>query len=150
MLAATCRSGAVCARAFRMGRLEGAGSKKSGGRAVSASGVIRRRRPTTDSAFPAAGKENDMDDLSVRRPLQEGFAAVLPETLEEAERLAASIERAVQRETDSGVADLTVEVCPEGIRLRGRCETYYTKQLAQHAAMQVRREDHLINCIEVA
>ena len=91
-----------------------------------------------------------MDDLSIGRPLQEGFAAVLPETLEEAERLAASIERAVQRETDSGVADLTVEVCPEGIRLRGRCETYYTKQLAQHAAMQVRREDHLINCIEVA
>ena len=91
-----------------------------------------------------------MDDLRVRRAVLEDLAELLPETLEEAERLAASIERAVQRETDCGVADLTVEVGPEGIRLRGRCETYYTKQLAQHAAMQVRSEDQLINCIEVA
>jgi GGDEF domain-containing protein len=91
-----------------------------------------------------------MESLRVRRTGRDGFAEVLPETLEEAERLAASIERAVQRETDCGVADLTVEVGPEGIRLRGRCETYYTKQLAQHAAMQVRSEDQLINCIEVA
>ena len=91
-----------------------------------------------------------MDDLGVRQAVRDGLAEVLPETLEEAERLAASIERAVQRETDCGVADLTVEVGPEGIRLRGRCGTYYTKQLAQHAAMQVRGEEQLINCIEVA
>ena len=53
-----------------------------------------------------------MEDLRVRRTVRDGLAEVLPETLEEAERLVASIERAVQRETDCGVADLTVEVGP--------------------------------------
>ena len=50
-----------------------------------------------DSAFPAAVKEKDMDDLKVRRAMRKSLAEVLPETLEEAERLVASIERAVQR-----------------------------------------------------
>lgn len=81
---------------------------------------------------------------------QDGFAGVLPETLEEAEELAASIERAVQLETGRAVADLTVEVGPQGVRLKGRCESYYTKQLAQHAAMQFRGGDRLVNSIEVS
>ena len=73
-----------------------------------------------------------------------------PETLEEAEELAASIEKAVQMETGRGVADLSVEVSPQGIHLRGRCTTYYTKQLAQHAAMNIPGGDRLINSIEVS
>ncbi|MBN1394524.1 MAG: BON domain-containing protein [Pirellulales bacterium] len=75
---------------------------------------------------------------------------VLPETLEEAEELAASIERAVQRETGRAVAGLTVEVGPLGVRLKGRCDTYYTKQLAQHAAMSIPGGDRLVNNIEVS
>jgi hypothetical protein len=80
----------------------------------------------------------------------QGLADVLPETLEEAEELAASIERAVQNETGRAVADLTVEVGPQGVRLKGRCGTYYTKQLAQHAAMQIPGGDRLVNSIEVS
>ena len=78
------------------------------------------------------------------------LADVLPETLEEAEELASSIERAVQRETGRAVADLTVEVGPQGVRLKGRCETYYTKQLAQHAAMGMPGGERLVNSIEVS
>lgn len=78
------------------------------------------------------------------------LGAGLPETLEEAEQLAASIERAVQRETGRGVRNLTVEVSREGILLKGRCTTYYCKQLAQHAAMSVRGGDRLTNRIEVS
>lgn len=78
------------------------------------------------------------------------FVGVLPETLEEAEQLATSIERAVQLETGRAVADLTVEVGPQGVRLKGRCDSYYTKQLAQHAAMQFRGGDRLVNSIEVS
>jgi len=78
------------------------------------------------------------------------FSGVLPETLEEAEELAASIERAVQHETAHGVHDLTVEVSPQGILLRGHCETYYCKQLAQHAAMSMPGGDRLVNSIEVS
>jgi len=91
-----------------------------------------------------------MEDLTLRVRMRPSFADVLPETLEEAEELAASIEQAVHRETGRGVDDLTVEVSPQGILLRGRCTTYYTKQLAQHAAMGVPGGDRLINSIEVS
>ncbi|NLF09299.1 MAG: BON domain-containing protein, partial [Pirellulaceae bacterium] len=53
-------------------------------------------------------------------------------------------------ETGRAVADLTVEVGPQGVRLKGRCDSYYTKQLAQHAAMQFRGGDRLVNSIEVS
>ena len=74
----------------------------------------------------------------------------LPETLPEAERLAASIERAVWRETGGGVRNLRVEVNREGVLLTGRCNTYYTKQKAQHAAMAFPGGGELTNRIEVA
>jgi osmotically-inducible protein OsmY len=100
---------------------------------------------------PAIVKEEPMDDLSTdaRRALRP-VGAGLPETLEEAEELAASIERAVQRETGRRIRNLTVEVNRDGVRLRGHCTTYYCKQLAQHAAMAVSGGDRLTNSIEVA
>jgi osmotically-inducible protein OsmY len=92
-----------------------------------------------------------MDDRLTTAFAEPGpFDAVLPATLAEAERLAASIERAVQQETGRGVRDLRVEVGEEGVLLRGRCETFYCKQLAQHAAMGIPGSDPLTNAIEVA
>lgn len=91
-----------------------------------------------------------MEEFALRTDLRPSLADVLPETLEEAEELAASIERAVQRETGRGVDDLMVEVSPQGILLRGRCTTYYTKQLAQQAAMCMPGGDRLTNRIEVS
>lgn len=91
-----------------------------------------------------------MEDLILRTRARRDFVGVLPETLEEAEELANSIEEAVHRETGHAVADLTVEVHPQGILLKGRCSTYYTKQLAQHAAMNIPGGDRLTNCIEVS
>ncbi len=74
----------------------------------------------------------------------------LPETLAEAELLVASIERAVQEETGRGVRDLCVELRKEGVLLRGHCSSYYTKQLAQHAAMTIPGGDAVTNEIEVS
>lgn len=73
----------------------------------------------------------------------------LPDTLAEAERLAASIERAVSRETCGGVRNLRVEVSDHGILLTGRCNSFYTKQKAQHAAMGLSGSGELTNGIEV-
>ncbi len=73
----------------------------------------------------------------------------LPETLAEAEQLAASIERAVSRETSGGVRNLRVEVSVQGIRLTGCCHSFYTKQKAQHAAMGLSGTEELTNGIEV-
>ncbi len=85
---------------------------------------------------PAAGRL-----LGERHPL--------PESVAEAERLAASIERAVSRETCGGVRNLRVEVGYHGIRLSGRCNSFYTKQKAQHAAMELSGTEELTNGIEV-
>jgi hypothetical protein len=90
-----------------------------------------------------------MEELKLRPLPRWTLADTIPETLEEADRLAASIEKAVQRETDYGVAGLCVDIGPHGVRLRGRCDSFYTKQLAQHAAMRIPGGDRLINSIEV-
>ena len=74
----------------------------------------------------------------------------LPETVAEAEKLVASIERAVRRETSGGVRNLCVEINRQGVLLKGRCRTYYCKQLAQTAAMGVSAGDRLTNQIEVS
>jgi len=78
------------------------------------------------------------------------FDDVLPETQFETARLAMSIERAVMRETGYGIRDLAVEINDEGILLRGHCDTFYCKQLAQHAAMAMPGGERLTNAIEVA
>jgi hypothetical protein len=106
--------------------------------------------PVYGDNHPAINEETAMEDLRLRASMRRTLARVLPETLEEAEELATSIEQAVQRETGRGVNDLTVEVSPQGILLRGRCTTYYTKQLAQHAAMSMPGGERLTNSIEVA
>jgi hypothetical protein len=92
-----------------------------------------------------------MEDLIRHKPLTfRKRRDYLPETLEEAEALAASIERAVQEETGHGVRDLHVTVEEDGVVLRGRCESFYCKQLAQHAAMVRAHGEQLINGIEVS
>ena len=95
-----------------------------------------------------------MEDLSTEvRFASPAVGAELPETLaeeKEEEELAASIERAVQRETGHGVRNLSVEVSRDGVLLKGRCSTYYCKQLAQHAAMGMPGGDRVTNSIEVS
>ena len=77
------------------------------------------------------------------------IAEVLPETLIEAEKLAARVEAPCSRRPGRGVQGLCVEIRPDGVLLRGRCTTYYCKQLAQHAAMAVSGSEQLCNQIEV-
>jgi hypothetical protein len=77
------------------------------------------------------------------------FRDYLPETLEEAEELAASIERAVQQETGHGVRNLSVVVDNDSVVLKGRCDSYYCKQLAQHVAMCLAHGERLVNGIVV-
>jgi osmotically-inducible protein OsmY len=92
-----------------------------------------------------------MEDLSTEdRVGSPEISRGLSQTTAEAERLAASIRRAVRRETGHRVRDLCVEVNRDGVLLRGQCTTYYCKQLAQHAAMSVPGGDRLTNSIEVA
>jgi hypothetical protein len=43
-----------------------------------------------------------------------------------------------------------VHVAADTVLLEGQCATYYTKQIAQHAAMGVLENEHLENAIVVA
>jgi hypothetical protein len=87
---------------------------------------------------------------SMAELVTEKFRDCLPETLEEAEELAASIERAVQQETGYGVSELNVTVEDHTVVLKGRCQSFYCKQIAQHVAMNLSRTEHLVNGIEVS
>jgi hypothetical protein len=67
----------------------------------------------------------------------------------ESKRLAADIERAIRVRTGRTVHGLRVKVTKKGIVLSGNCASYYTKQLAQHAAMTLLVNEKLQNEIEV-
>jgi osmotically-inducible protein OsmY len=67
----------------------------------------------------------------------------------EAKRLAADIERAIRVRTGRTIRGLSVTVTKRSIVLSGNCSTYYSKQLAQHAAMTLLADEKLVNDIEV-
>ena len=90
--------------------------------------------------------EDTSQEVRMTRPMPK---EPLRETLEEAEYLAAAVERAVHEGTARRIRDLSVEINEDGVLLRGRCGTYYCKQLAQHAAMTKVAGDRLTNSIEV-
>jgi hypothetical protein len=70
--------------------------------------------------------------------------------LEEERRLLARIKRAIRRKTNGGVSALSVVKEEESLLLRGRCASFYCKQVAQHAALDFLDGEQLINQIEVA
>ena len=67
----------------------------------------------------------------------------------EAECLTAKIEQIVWHATAAGVKGLGVEICDGDVILTGRCRTYYTKQIAQHAAMEAVAGWNVVNRIVV-
>lgn len=88
---------------------------------------------------------------ALRRP---SSTPVLPESEHASDesrgdRLATRIARVVRRRTAGSVQNLRVEVRRDGVFLDGECDTFYTKQLAQQAAMDLADEKPLMNRIEV-
>jgi len=63
--------------------------------------------------------------------------------------LAVAIRQRIESRLGGRVRDLAIRVRDETIVLEGRCATYYTKQLAQHAALGVLEEEQLENAIIV-
>ena len=68
---------------------------------------------------------------------------------DEGPSIARDIEQAIRHLTRGGVDDLKICVTEDGVCLRGRCATYYCKQLAQEAAMKAANSTRLSNEIEV-
>ena len=68
----------------------------------------------------------------------------------EMEELLSKIKRLIRRETNLGVQEMRVTLENGKVVLSGHCRTFYTKQLAQQAAMKVIETDELVNDIRVA
>lgn len=79
----------------------------------------------------------------------EAESATNPAPVVDVQGWVARIRRAVRRETRGGVNQLKVEIDTRGVHLRGRCQSFYCKQLAQQAAMRLAGETPLDNQIEV-
>ncbi len=70
---------------------------------------------------------------------------------ERAVRKLASIRRAILRQTNGGIQDLEVDLQSSAVRLRGRCSSFYCKQVAQQSAMLLMVDgEQLVNAIEVS
>jgi len=60
------------------------------------------------------------------------------------------IKRVIRRSTSGGIRALTVELETGAVRLRGQCNSFYCKQMAQQAAMSFLPGETIVNEIEVA
>jgi hypothetical protein len=65
------------------------------------------------------------------------------------EGLSQTIYLAIWRRTSGRIHDLRVRWKPDRVVLGGHCSTYYCKQLATHAALELTSDAVLVNDIEV-
>ena len=66
-----------------------------------------------------------------------------------AEQLAGRILERIESRLPCRIRHLTVYATENAVVLAGECSTYYTKQIAQHAAMGALEYERLINNIDV-
>ena len=64
-------------------------------------------------------------------------------------QLATAIRQRIETRLPGRLRGLVVRVSGDTVVLEGQCATYYTKQLAQHAALGVLDDEHLENSIVV-
>lgn len=76
-------------------------------------------------------------------------AADVDPCAEQRRHLAVAIRQRIESRLGGRVRDLAIRVRGATIILEGRCATFYTKQLAQHAALGVLNDEQLENAIVV-
>jgi osmotically-inducible protein OsmY len=90
---------------------------------------------------PEGSRPDDMPEVALER--MAGHQRRDPAELSE------TIKQRICARTSERVRDLEV-ICESGhVVIRGRCATFYTKQLAQHAAMGVIEDETVVNEISV-
>jgi hypothetical protein len=82
-----------------------------------------------------------------------GFSVAHPVATDHASerqrQLAVAIRQRIESRLGGRVHELAIRIRGNTIVLEGRCATFYTKQLAQHAALGVLEEEQLENAITV-
>ena len=113
---------------------------------------LRSAGRTLKAASSAAAV--DAERISeVTPPTAKSFTKVPIEASERSERarqLAITIRQRIETRLPGRVRDLVVTLDDNTVVLKGRCATYYTKQLAQHAALGILDDEQLENLIVVS
>jgi hypothetical protein len=65
-------------------------------------------------------------------------------------QLAIAIRQRIESRLPGRIRALSVRILERTVVLEGQCATYYTKQLAQHAALGILEDEKLENAIEVS
>ena len=123
---------------------------------------MRRAQPKrsinlSTAAFAAELEEDVVDRARVLGSLDVEIlsgGAPRDEALSDLERaritlLENNIRRRIESRLPGRVRQLKVRATGTRIVLEGQCSTYYTKQLAQHAALGILEDEQLTNAIEV-
>lgn len=89
----------------------------------------------------------NISGMAVSKPVVDGVGS--EDSAEAEHRRLVRIKRAIRRKTSGGVSELAVEVQGESLVLRGRCTSFYYKQVAQEACMTQLAGMQLVNEIQV-
>jgi osmotically-inducible protein OsmY len=125
------------------------------------------KRPKSLRAIPAARSVTDLNVVAfadaqvsempvdvVLLPNVNGIVRAPPDERDDRDAhdraLALSIHQRIESRLFGRVKNLHVRAFNGVVVLEGQCATYYTKQLAQHAAMGVLEDEHLENSIVVS
>jgi osmotically-inducible protein OsmY len=108
-----------------------------------------QERPTAGRAASATPSVTGLKVIG----FEDSIDQASPEALDERDARHRALEIAIQQRIESRLGGrvrcLVVRVFEGVVILEGECATFYTKQLAQHAAMGVLEDEHLENAIVV-
>ncbi len=119
------------------------------------------KRPLSARATPAVRDESRRSTVAVAdspigdnpRPESKSRSRIAAKESDEQTANHLALEIAIVQRIESRlpgrVRNLQVRVLNSEVILEGECATYYTKQLAQHAAMGIIDDEHLENAIVV-
>jgi hypothetical protein len=110
----------------------------------------RLRISTFDTISPAAGEHETEVVLGPAGTFSHTHPISGDRDSGRRQQLAIAIRQRIETRLVGRVRDLVVRIKGDTIVLEGSCATYYTKQLAQHAALGVLEDEHLENLIVVA
>jgi hypothetical protein len=110
----------------------------------------RRRISTFDTITSTADDRETEVVLGPAGTFANAHPIAVDHGSERRRQLAIAIRQRIETRLAGRVRDLSVRIKGDTIVLEGSCATYYTKQLAQHAALGVLEDEQLENAIVVA
>ena len=108
-----------------------------------------QERPAAGRAAPATPSVTGLKVIGFEEPIDQDCPSALDERDARHRSLESAIQQRIESRLGGRVRSLNVRVFEGIVILEGECATFYTKQLAQHAAMGILEDEHLENAIVV-